>query len=135
MLEGVLYFSDGGEKAPVVWRNEGRMGNLHDRRPPQMVLPCHEPLSLSKAALADRWRFMRKLFSERDFALILSVERCSWSAPVATGASVIAACRVVSRRACGSAAPPTVVISAASRGDWITATGRSGIAVATAEKA
>jgi len=87
-----------------------------------MVLRCHELLSLSKAALAERWRFMRKLYSERDFAVILL-------------ASVIAACRVVSRRACGSAVPPTVAISAAARGDWITATGRSDTAVATAQKA
>jgi len=27
-----------------------------------MVLPCHELLSLSKAAAAGRWRFMVKLF-------------------------------------------------------------------------
>ena len=135
MLEGVLYFSDGGEKTPVVWRNEGRMGNLHDRRPPQMVLPCHEPLSLSKAALADRWRFMRKLFSERDFAVILLVGRCSRYAPVATGDSATAASCVVCWRASGSAVRPTIAISAAARGDWITATGRSDTAVATAQKA
>jgi hypothetical protein len=31
--------------------------------------------------------------------------------------------------------PPTVAISAAARGDWITATGRSGTDAATAQKA
>jgi hypothetical protein len=31
--------------------------------------------------------------------------------------------------------PPTVAISAAARGDWITATGRSDTDVATAQKA
>jgi len=100
-----------------------------------MVLRCHEPLSLSKAALAERWRFMRKLFSERDFAVILLVGRCSRYAPVATGDSATAASNVASRRASGSAVPPTVAISAAARGDWITATGRSGTDAATAQKA
>ena len=99
-----------------------------------MVLRCHEPLSLSKAALAVRWRFMRKLFSEQDFAVILLVGHCSRSVPVATGDSATAASSVVCRRACGSAVPPTVAISAAARGDWITATGRSDTAVATAQK-
>jgi hypothetical protein len=78
---------------------------------------------------------MRKLFSERDFAVVPIAGRCSRFAPVATGASAIAADSVVICLGVGSIAPPIAAISRAAKDDWITATGKSGIAVATAQKA
>ena len=56
-----------GEKNPAFYAAGFGLATFMAEGPPEKVLLCHEPLSLSEAALAGRWRFMGKLFSEHGF--------------------------------------------------------------------
>jgi len=104
-------------------------------RQPGVVLPWHEPQPLSKAACKRGWRFTEKLFSGSGFAATRSAGRYFGFACVAIAGSSIARRRVAAKRGAGSSARLTGVISKASRGDWIIATVRSGIAAAVTQKA
>ena len=73
---------------------------------------------------------MRKLFCGLGFAATPIAGRCSGFASAVIAAGVIAARSAAVMRGAGNLAPPTGVISGASRGDWIIATASVPIAAA-----
>ena len=92
------------------------------RKRPELTLPWHEPLPLSKAACRYGWRFAGKLYFGFGFAVIPIAGRCSLSARVAIAVSVTAARSAGANHVSGSIGQPIGVISRAPRGVWIIAT-------------
>ena len=96
-------------EAAGFWR-----GNLHEKATIQLVLPWHEPLSLSKAAGGGGWRFMEKWFSGREFVAARDARRHSGSVRTAIADSAIAAQLAAPKPGAGNTAMPT----AATREVW-----------------
>jgi hypothetical protein len=102
------------------------------RRQPELTLPWHEPLPLSKAACKYGWRFTGKLYSGFGFVIILSAGRSSGSARAAIAASVTAARGAGASHVSASIGRPIGVISRAPRDVWIITTASVSIGAAGA---
>ena len=71
-----LYCCLEGGREPRCSKQRGSGSATFIRRPPsKLVLPCHEPLPLSKAACVGGWRFMEKWFSGREFVAARDARR------------------------------------------------------------
>src|SRR2546426_9611681 len=88
----------------------------------KLILPCHEPLPLSKPACVGGWQFREKWFSGCDFVAARDARRCSGLARTATAGSAIAA-RAAPKLGAGNAALPTGATNGAWRAGSIIATG------------
>jgi hypothetical protein len=137
-LEDVRCFREKAEgKDPAVSAAGFFIGSLHANAEGnlELFLPWHEPQPLSKAACKRGWRSTEKLFSGSGFAATRSAGRYFGFACAAIAGNGTARLSAAAKCGADSSARPTGVISKASRGGWIIATVRSGIAAAVTQKA
>ena len=130
----IVAWKAGRRTPPLEQRGSGSATFM--RRPPtKLVLPCHEPLPLSKSACEGGWRFMEKWFSGSAFAAARDARRCSGFARIVIAGNAIAARPAAPKPGAGSTGRPTAAISRVRKAGSTTGIGSSNTASAGAGRA
>jgi hypothetical protein len=122
MKNCIVALEGGGEPRRSKQRGSGSATFMR-RRPSKLVLPCHEPLPLSKLACVGGWRFLEKWFSGREFVAARDAGRCSGFVRTAIADNAIAARLAVMKLGAGNAVLPTAATSEVWRAGSIIKTG------------